>query len=101
MTGTTQLLANLARTYRRCCQRHSARRTPVVQTTGLDINATATFLTGNVGGGVKWYRGKRWGLCADYRFLTVQSQNDAPAFFGQTTRYGHRVYGGVVLNALR
>jgi len=73
----------------------------LLQTTGLDINATETFLTGNVGGGVKWYGGKRWGLRADYRFVTVQSQNDAPAFFGQTTRYGHRVYGGVVLNALK
>ena len=53
---------------------------------------TETFLTGNVGGGIKWYAG-RWGLRADYRFIGVQSKDDAPAFFGQETRYGHRVYG--------
>ena len=62
----------------------------------LGINDTETFFTGNVGGGVKWYAG-RWGLRGDYRFIAVQSKDDAPAFFGQETRYGHRVYGGVLL----
>jgi len=66
----------------------------------LGINSTETFLTGNVGGGVKWYAG-RWGLRGDYRFLAVQSKDDAPDFFGQETRYGHRVYGGVFLNVGR
>ena len=63
----------------------------------LGIDNNETFLTGNVGGGVKWYAG-RWGLRADYRFVTVKSKDDAPEFFGQDTRYGHRVYGGVILN---
>jgi hypothetical protein len=64
------------------------------------ITDTSTFLTTNVGGGIKWYAG-RWGLRGDYRFIAVQSQDDAPAFFGQETRYGHRVYGGVILNVVR
>ena len=66
----------------------------------LGINDTQTFLTGNVGGGVKWFHG-RWGLRGDYRFIAVRSKDDAPAFFGQETRYGHRVYGGVLLNVAR
>jgi hypothetical protein len=66
----------------------------------LGIGDTETFLTGNVGGGIKWYAG-RWGLRGDYRFIAVQSKDDAPAFFGQETRYGHRVYGGVILNVVR
>lgn len=66
----------------------------------LGINDTETFLTGNVGGGLKWYAG-RWGLRADYRFVAIRSNDDAPLFFGQETRYGHRVYGGVILNLLR
>jgi len=66
----------------------------------LGINATDTFLTGNVGAGVNWYSG-RWGLRGDYRFIAVQGKEDAPAFWGQDTRYGHRVYGGVVLNVVR
>jgi hypothetical protein len=66
----------------------------------LGINNTETFFTGNVGAGVKWYAG-RWGLRGDYRFVAVQSKDDAPAFFGQETRYGHRVYGGVLLNVGR
>lgn len=66
----------------------------------LGINGTETFLTGNVGGGLKWYAG-RWGLRGDYRFVAVRSKDDAPAFFGQETRYGHRVYGGVLLNVGR
>ena len=64
----------------------------------LGINGTETFLTGNVGGGVKWFHG-RWGLRGDYRFIATRSKDDAPSFFGQETRYGHRVYGAVLLNA--
>ena len=57
----------------------------------LAINETQTFLMGNVGGGVKWFRG-RWGLRADYRFIRVESNDDvtvsrvrAPGFFGPET----------------
>jgi len=66
----------------------------------LGINNTETFLTGNVGGGLNWYAG-RWGLRGDYRFVAVRAKDDAPDFFGQETRYGHRVYGGVILNVGR
>ena len=55
--------------------------------------------TGNVGGGAKWYAG-RWGL-RDYRFIAVPSKDEASAFFGQEARYGHRVYGAVMLNVGR
>ena len=68
----------------------------------LGINDAETFLTGNVGGGVKWFNNNgRWGLRGDYRFVAVRSRDDAPSFFGQETRYGHRVYGGVLINAGR
>jgi len=93
---------------------HAANRSPVTPyATGgvggltlfdkapLGISKTDTFLTGNVGGGVEWFGNGRWGLRGDYRFIAVRSKDDAPAFFGQDTRYGHRVYGGVVINAVR
>lgn len=63
----------------------------------VSVNDNHTFLTGNVGAGVNWYAG-RWGLRGDYRFIAVKSDDEAPAFFGQENRYGHRVYGGVLLN---
>jgi hypothetical protein len=66
----------------------------------LDVNDATTFLTGNVGGGISWYAG-RWGIRGDYRFIAVQSKDDAPAFFGREDRYGHRVYAGVLLNVNR
>ena len=69
-------------------------------TASLGIVDTQTFLTGNVGGGLKWFNG-RWGLRGDYRFIAVRSKDDAPSFFGQETRYGHRVYGGVLINTGR
>lgn len=72
----------------------------LLETSGLGINQAETFLTGNVGGGLKWYAG-RWGLRADYRFVGVQSKDDAPEFFGQVTRYGHRVYAGVIVNLVQ
>jgi opacity protein-like surface antigen len=41
----------------------------------LGVNSDATFLTGNVGGGVKCYApNSRWGLRGDYRFLMVKIQ---------------------------
>ena len=64
---------------------------------GITPSDAETFLIGNVGGGVSWYAG-RWGLRADYRFIAVQSKDEAPAFFGREERYGHRVYAGVLLN---
>jgi hypothetical protein len=68
----------------------------------LGITSNETFLTGNVGGGLKWYAPNgRWGLRGDYRFITVKSKDSAPEFFGRDTRYGHRVYVGVVINAVR
>jgi opacity protein-like surface antigen len=68
----------------------------------LGINSNQTFLTGNVGGGLKWYAPNgRWGLRGDYRFMVTQSQSTAPAFFGQDKRYGHRVYVGAIINAVR
>ncbi len=68
----------------------------------LGIDSSETFLTGNVGGGLKWYApNNRWGLRGDYRFTYVWSKDNAPAFFGTDDRYGHRFYGGVILNVMR
>ena len=68
----------------------------------LGIVGTQSFLTGDVGGGVKWYASNgRWGLRGDYRFIAVRSNEDASSFFGLENRYGHRVYGAVVINAVR
>jgi hypothetical protein len=69
---------------------------------GLGVTGDTTFFVGNVGGGVKWYApNSRWGIRGDYRFLMTKSSNDAPAFFGQDSRYGHRLYAGVIINAAR
>ena len=74
----------------------------VFDTAALGISQTETFLTGNVGAGVKWFHSSgRWGIRGDYRFIAVRSKDDASSFFGQDTRYGNRVYGGVVINAVR
>jgi hypothetical protein len=64
----------------------------------LGVNDTENHLTGNVGGGVKWYANRRWGVRGDYRFVAVQSSDNGSAFFGQETRHAHRIYGGVVVN---
>jgi hypothetical protein len=65
----------------------------------LGIADNATYLTGNVGGGTKWYLNDRWGLRADYRLLVVDTKASAPEFFGRdSVRYGHRVYGGLLFS---
>lgn len=64
----------------------------------LGIPNNVTYYTGNVGGGLKWFSRHHVGVRGDYRFITVRNKDTAPLFFGQTeNRYGHRVYGGIVL----
>lgn len=63
----------------------------------LDIKSPTNFLTGNVGGGVKWFASRHWGVRADYRLMIVNDTQNAPEFFGrEEVRYGHRVYGGLL-----
>ena|SRR5215510_633185 len=69
---------------------------------GVGVLSDQTFLTGNVGGGVKWYApNHRWGLRGDYRFAATKSKDSAPEFFGRETRYVHRLYAGVIINTVR
>jgi hypothetical protein len=68
---------------------------------GLDINGNETFLTGNAGGGIKWYANALWGVRADYRVMAVRSADSASAFFGRDNRFGQRFYGGVIVNLVR
>lgn len=63
----------------------------------LGINTYQTFLTGNLGGGVKWFAAPHLGFRSDYRLFVVKDSDTAPMFFGNETRYGHRVQGGLVL----
>jgi hypothetical protein len=68
----------------------------------VGITGTETHFTGNVGGGVKWFApSARWGIRGDYRFLMTRGKDSATAFLGTESRYGHRVYGAVVINAIR
>jgi len=68
----------------------------------LGINSAETLLTGNVGGGVKWYApGGNWGVRGDYRFIASRSKDDATTFYGQQSQYGHRVYGALIVNLAR
>ena len=68
----------------------------------LGIANTDSYLTGNVGGGVKWYAPNgRWGVRGDYRFIALRGKDTGATFFGQDDRYGHRVYGSIIINAIR
>lgn len=58
----------------------------------LGIIGNETVLTANVGGGIKWYA-----LRADYRYMMARYDEESPAFLGTDSRYGHRVYVGVVI----
>jgi hypothetical protein len=58
-----------------------------------------TFIAENIGGGVKIFRAAvpDWGFRADYRYLIVNVNGDAPAFFARAkSRGGHRVTFGVL-----
>ena len=69
----------------------------LLQRLEVGLDGVDTFLAGNVGGGIKWYMRRGMGVRGDYRFTAVQNKQDASAFFGRDNRFGHRIYGGVVL----
>ena len=69
----------------------------IKEVANLGITTRTTFLTPTAGGGLKWFASRHWGVRADYRFFMVKNRDDAPAFFGQQNRYGHRLYGGLLL----
>lgn len=62
----------------------------------LGIDTYKSFLAGNLGGGVKWFSTNHIGFRGDYRLFIVKNSDTAPLFFGNETRYGHRVQGGMV-----
>lgn len=66
----------------------------------VDVVGLQTFLTENIGGGVKIFRAAdapNWGFRADYRYLFVNSNSGAPAFFAKSkSRGAHRVYVGML-----
>ena len=68
---------------------------------GYDVDTVGveTFLAENIGGGVKIFRAAApdWGFRADYRYVIVNANGDAPAFFARAkNRGGHRVNFGVL-----
>jgi hypothetical protein len=62
----------------------------------IGITTYDTYLTGNVGGGVKWFSTRHFGVRGDYRFFMVKNNDTAALFFGNENRYGHRVQAGLV-----
>lgn len=79
---------------------------PPTRQFGYDVDTVGwrTFIAENIGGGVKIFRASApdWGFRADYRYLIVNSNDDAPAFFAkQKTRGGHRIYFGVLFISKR
>ena len=55
-----------------------------------------TFMTTNVGGGLKWFPVPNWGVRGDYRYFMIRNNEEAPTFFGQEDRNAHRIYAGLV-----
>lgn len=74
---------------------------PPTRQFGYDVDTVGfeTFIAENFGGGIKIFReaAPDWGFRADYRYLIVNANSDAPAFFAKAkSRGGHRVYFGLL-----
>jgi hypothetical protein len=78
-------------------------RTAPARVFGLTGNES--FLTTNVGGGVKIFRkgdARNWGFRIDYRLLMVNSKSGAVPLFAQSKRrIGHRFYIGMLYTMKR
>jgi Outer membrane protein beta-barrel domain len=69
---------------------------PCGEAENLGITNYETYFTGNVGGGVKWFSTRHFGVRGDYRFFMVRNRDNAPLFFGNENRFGHRLQAGLV-----
>ena len=66
-------------------------------TATIGVTERTTYLSGYVGGGMKWFAHRYFGIRGDYRLVMVNDKSTAPEFFGQReVRYGHRIYGGLI-----
>jgi hypothetical protein len=78
-------------------------RTAAARLFGLTQNES--FVTTNVGGGVKLFRRgdyRNWGFRIDYRVLMVNKKSDTVALFAQSKRRtGHRFYIGMLYTVRR
>src|SRR5207244_3526851 len=43
----------------------------------LGLTRNETFFSGNVGGGLKWFSSRGWGVRGDYRFFAIKGKDDA------------------------
>jgi hypothetical protein len=66
----------------------------------VDVVGTQSFISENIGGGIKIFRGAdapNWGFRVDYRYLFVNENDDAPEFFASSkSRGAHRIYVGML-----
>jgi hypothetical protein len=66
-------------------------------TAAIGVTKNVNYLTGNIGGGLKWFAARHWGVRGDYRLLVVRDTTKAPAFFSRDElRYGHRIHSGLL-----
>ena len=65
--------------------------------TNLGIVSNETYLTGNAGGGLKWFATPHVGVRGDFRLFIVKNKDEAPFFNTTWNQYGARVYGGILL----
>lgn len=64
-------------------------------TEALGLTEHQSLLTVNVGGGIKWYASRGWGMRADYRLIMLDHQDEVPLLFEPGMRHAYRIYGGV------
>ena len=50
---------------------------------------------------LRTFQNYSWSYLGDYRFIALRGKDTGAAFLGQDDRYGHRVYGGIIINSIR
>lgn len=60
------------------------------------LPTSRSYLTGSVGGGVRWFPIRHSGIRADYRFIGINN-DAAPPGGRRIVRSAHRLYGALVL----
>jgi hypothetical protein len=61
------------------------------------LSPSTTYLSGMVGGGLRWFPIRHWGLRLDYRYFVLADTNTAAVADNGPRRTAHQLYAGLIV----
>ena len=67
------------------------------EATNVSLAPSTTYLTAMVGGGLRWFPIRHWGLRLDYRYYAISNNGSAAVADNGPRRSAHQIYAGLIV----